>query len=66
MVSFAAVREGHSMKDASMSNYTQHSSAADRWTRPRQSLDPTMRRRVHGPIQPMEQPRLLDWLLRRH
>jgi hypothetical protein len=54
------------MKDASMSNYTQYSSVADRWIRPRQSLDPTMRRRVHGPIQPMEEPRLLDWLLRRH
>jgi hypothetical protein len=66
VVSSAAVREGRSIKDAPMSNYTQHSSMSDRWIRPRQSLDPTMRRKVHGPIRPMEEPGLLDWLLRRH
>ena len=52
------------MKDAPMSNYTSYSSMSDRWIRPRQSLDPTMRRQVHGPIRPMEEPGLLERLLR--
>jgi hypothetical protein len=54
------------MKEGPMSNYTTHTSLADRWTKPRQPLDPCMRRKVHGPIRPMEEPGLLGRFFRWH
>ena len=52
------------MREAPMSNTTIHSGLSDRWAKPRQSLDPSMRRKVHGPIRPMEEPSLLERLFR--
>lgn len=49
-----------------MSNYSTHSTAADRWARPRQHLDPSIRRKVHGPIRPMDEPSFFERLFRRH
>jgi hypothetical protein len=54
------------MKDAPMSNYTTHSSLADRWSKPRTQLDPSIRRRIHGPIRPMEEPSFFERLFRGH
>lgn len=47
-----------------MSNYSTYSSLSDRWAKPRQSLDPSMRRKVHGPIRPMTEPSLIERLFR--
>ena len=48
-----------------MSNPTFRSSRPDSWTNPRPYTDASLRRMVHGRIQPMEQPgflaRLFGW-----
>jgi hypothetical protein len=51
-------------KDYLMSSFNFRSSRPDRWTSPRPYSDASLRRLVHGPIQPMEQPTLLQRLLR--
>ncbi len=48
-----------------MSAYTFHSSRPDRWTSPRPTRDPALRRMIHGPLQPMEQPGNLTGLFER-
>ncbi len=40
-----------------------HSSAPDRWVLPRPTRDPALARHIHGPLQPLEQPRK-GWLAR--
>ena len=45
-----------------MSSFNFRSSRPDRWTLPRPHSDASLRRLVHGPIQPMEQPTLLQRL----
>jgi hypothetical protein len=52
------------MEDTPMSNYTTHSSLSDRWTKPRPYLDPSNRRRIHGPLRPMEEPSFFERLFR--
>jgi len=49
-----------------MSAFSYRTSAPDRWTSPRQSCDPTLRRYHYGKIQPMadERPGLFARLLR--
>lgn len=47
-----------------MSNISIHSGLSDRSAKPRQNLDPSMRRKVHGPIRPMDEPSLLARLFR--
>ena len=43
-----------------------HRSRPDGWTEPRWATDPGERRRIYGPIRPMEQKQgLLDWLFGR-
>jgi hypothetical protein len=37
-----------------MVNHTIHSSGRDRWSKPHQSLDASMRRKVHGPVRLMQ------------
>ena len=49
-----------------MSNYSMHQSLPDRWAKPRPILDPSMRRKVHGPIRPMEEPGFFERLFRWH
>ena len=49
-----------------MANYTVHHSLPDRWAKPRPSLDPSMRRKVHGPIRPMDEPTFFERLFRWH
>lgn len=39
-----------------MSAYTFHSSRPDQWVSPRPTQDPALRRAIHGPLQPMDQP----------
>jgi hypothetical protein len=46
-----------------MSAYTFHSSRPDRWTSPRPSQDPALRRAIHGPLRPMQSPGMLARLL---
>ena len=40
-----------------MSVYTFRSSRPDHWVSPRPTRDPARGRAIHGPLQPMEQPR---------
>ncbi|MHA7818108.1 MAG: hypothetical protein ACX930_00500 [Erythrobacter sp.] len=40
-----------------MSAYSYRGSGPDRWSNPRQSCDPTLRRYHYGKVQPMEEPR---------
>jgi hypothetical protein len=47
-----------------MSNHSMRDGLSDRWAKPRQSLDPSMRRKVHGPIRPMEEPGFFERLFR--
>ena len=47
-----------------MSSLTFRSSRPDRWISPRPYSDASLRRHIHGPIQPMEQPTLLQRLFR--
>jgi len=47
-----------------MSSLIFRSSRPDRWTSPRPYSDASLRRHIHGPIQPMEKPSLLERLLR--
>jgi hypothetical protein len=47
-----------------MSSLTYRSSRPDRWTAPRPYSDASLRRLMHGPIQPMEQPSFLQRLFR--
>ena len=42
-----------------MSNLTFRTSRPDAWTQPRPYSDASTRLRMHGPIQPMEQPSFL-------
>jgi hypothetical protein len=46
-----------------MSSLTFRSSRPDCWTSPRPYSDASLRRRAHGPIQPMERPSLWQRLL---
>lgn len=46
-----------------MSSISFRSSRPDGWTVPRPYRDASLRFRAHGPIQPMNQPSLLDRLL---
>ncbi len=39
-----------------MASLTYRSSRPDGWTMPRPHRDPSLRRHIHGPIQPMEEP----------
>lgn len=48
-----------------MSAQSFRSSSPDRWTQPRQPMDPSERRLRYGRIQPMERPSLLARLLGR-
>lgn len=52
------------MENAPMSNYTSHGRSSERWPKPLQHLDPGSRRRIHGPIRPMEEPSFLERLFR--
>ena len=45
-----------------MSSLTFRSSRPDAWTMPRPYQDASLRRLVHGPIQPMDQPGFLGRL----
>jgi hypothetical protein len=45
-----------------MSSLTFRTSRPDSWTSPRPYSDASLRRLIHGPIQPMEQPGLLQRL----
>lgn len=45
-----------------MSSLTFRTSRPDGWTMPRPYSDPSLRRLMHGKIQPMEQPSLLQRL----
>jgi hypothetical protein len=45
-----------------MSSFSYRSSRPDKWTQPRAYRDPSIRYMMHGPIQPMEQPTLLQRL----
>ena len=45
-----------------MSSLSYRSSKPDRWTRPRGLTDTSLRRQVHGKIQPLEQPTFLERL----
>ncbi len=49
-----------------MSTYSSHGSLSDRWPKPRRQLDPGVRRKVHGPIRPMEEPGFFERLFRWH
>lgn len=46
-----------------MSSHSYHSSRPDRWTMPRGIQDTSLRRKVHGRIQPMEAPTFWERLL---
>jgi len=48
-----------------MSRYSIHRSGTDLWSCPRPRSDPASRRQHFGRLQPMEQPTLLQRLLRR-
>jgi len=48
-----------------MSSYTFRSSRPDGWTMPRPHRDASLRYRMHGPIQPMEEPGFLARLFGR-
>jgi len=48
-----------------MSSLIYRSSRPDSWTMPRPYRDASLRRMMHGPIQPMEQPSFLARLLGR-
>ena len=39
-----------------MASQSYHSSRPDGWTMPRPYRDASLRRMIHGPIQPMEEP----------
>ncbi len=47
-----------------MSSLTFRSSRPDNWTSPRPYSDASLRRHIHGRIQPMEKPTLLQRLFR--
>jgi hypothetical protein len=49
-----------------MPGLSYRSSQPDRWIMPRPYSDASLRRHVHGPIQPMEEPGFLARLFRRH
>jgi hypothetical protein len=48
-----------------MSSFSFRSSRPDGWTMPRPHRDPSLRYRMHGPIQPMEEPSFLARLFGR-
>ncbi len=56
--------EDRPMKEAQMPNHSSQGSRSDGRARPRQHLDPSMRRKVHGPIRPMKEPGFLERLFR--
>jgi hypothetical protein len=39
-----------------MSAYTFRSSRPDHWVSPRPTRDPALRRTIHGPLRPMDEP----------
>jgi hypothetical protein len=47
-----------------MSSLTFRSSRPDSWTSPRPYSDASLRRHIHGPIQPMTQPTLFERIFR--
>lgn len=49
-----------------MSNTSIHGGLSDRAAKPRQNLDPSTRRKLYGPIRPMDEPSLLERLFRWH
>lgn len=52
-------------KELTMSAFSYHGSRSNEWFSPRPHRDAHQRYRTYGPIQPMDQPGLLERLFRR-